>query len=378
MGVAAEQGEQNQALNAEQTYANRPDVSTPWGSLDYTTGSTIDPATGQNVTTWGENVNLSPSEQAALTSQQTIQQGDSNTAQNLLSGIQSQINQPQITAPNEQALTGAGQGIDYNPSMLNGQAEDAVWNQFQNMQLPLQQQQTQATQAQLEAQGLRPGDAAYDTQMANLQNTQYAQDQTAEDQAVTAGQSEAATLFGEGNQAQAQGFGQLATQNSMNNAMISGNLANEASALGLSQSGADYDLNLMNGLLNGQQVSMPSFPSSSQASQAQSANLLQAAEAQGNADLNTYNAQVGNANATDSDIASGLGTAAAAAAFYFSDARLKTDIKRVGTTDDGIPIYTYRFKGSPVVQMGVLAQEVPHLTATSPEGYLMVDYSKVA
>lgn len=42
----------------------------------------------------------------------------------------------------------------------------------------------------------------------------------------------------------------------------------------------------------------------------------------------------------------------------FSDRRLKTDIRRVGETNDGVPIYTFRFKGSPVTQMGVMAQDV--------------------
>lgn len=42
----------------------------------------------------------------------------------------------------------------------------------------------------------------------------------------------------------------------------------------------------------------------------------------------------------------------------FSDARVKEDIRRVGETDEGLGVYTYRYKGSPVTQMGVMAQEV--------------------
>jgi hypothetical protein len=41
-----------------------------------------------------------------------------------------------------------------------------------------------------------------------------------------------------------------------------------------------------------------------------------------------------------------------------SDIRLKEDIRRVGQTDGGLPVYTYRYKGNPVVHMGVMAQEV--------------------
>lgn len=42
----------------------------------------------------------------------------------------------------------------------------------------------------------------------------------------------------------------------------------------------------------------------------------------------------------------------------FSDERVKEDIRRVGETDEGLGVYTYRYKGSPVTQMGVMAQEV--------------------
>jgi hypothetical protein len=67
--------------------------------------------------------------------------------------------------------------------------------------------------------------------------------------------------------------------------------------------------------------------------------------------------------------------------FSFSDERLKEDIKRVGETDDGTPIYTYRYKGDPQVHMGVMAQEVektaPGAVVEHPSGFKMVDYSRV-
>lgn len=55
----------------------------------------------------------------------------------------------------------------------------------------------------------------------------------------------------------------------------------------------------------------------------------------------------------------GLGSIGAAAVpFMFSDKRLKNDIKKVGKTNSGLPIYTYKYKGNDKVQMGVMAQEV--------------------
>lgn len=51
--------------------------------------------------------------------------------------------------------------------------------------------------------------------------------------------------------------------------------------------------------------------------------------------------------------AGGLG-----ALFALSDKRVKTNIKRVGKTDGGLPVYTYKYKGSNTTQMGVMAQDV--------------------
>lgn len=66
---------------------------------------------------------------------------------------------------------------------------------------------------------------------------------------------------------------------------------------------------------------------------------------------------------SQASLASLFGTAIGAGAgiYALSDERVKTDIKEVGTTESGVPVYTYRFKGDPVVRMGVLAQEVEEL-----------------
>ena len=55
-------------------------------------------------------------------------------------------------------------------------------------------------------------------------------------------------------------------------------------------------------------------------------------------------------------IAQGLG--AAGLAFALSDERSKTNIKKVGKTTKGLPIYTFKYKGDNTTQMGVMAQDV--------------------
>lgn len=61
----------------------------------------------------------------------------------------------------------------------------------------------------------------------------------------------------------------------------------------------------------------------------------------------------------------------------FSDERLKMNIRRVGATDDGTPIYTYRYKWGGPTMMGVMAQDVPEAAEMDPSGFLRVDYAKV-
>lgn len=71
---------------------------------------------------------------------------------------------------------------------------------------------------------------------------------------------------------------------------------------------------------------------------------------------------------------------AAAAGDYadWSDRRLKQDIKRVGKTDAGLPLYRYRMKGSKVAKIGVMADEAqqkfPGAVKTDPSGFKKVNY----
>ena len=75
-----------------------------------------------------------------------------------------------------------------------------------------------------------------------------------------------------------------------------------------------------------------------------------------------------------------LGTVASMA-MAFSDKRLKDDIEKVGKTDGGLPIYTFKYKGSPKTQMGVMAQDVkkkkPSALGPVLGGMMTVDYSKI-
>ena len=63
----------------------------------------------------------------------------------------------------------------------------------------------------------------------------------------------------------------------------------------------------------------------------------------------------------------------------FSDRRLKENVKQVGKTNDGLPIYTYNYKGDDKTQMGLMAQDVekkkPEAVGLAA-GFKTVDYDK--
>lgn len=63
-----------------------------------------------------------------------------------------------------------------------------------------------------------------------------------------------------------------------------------------------------------------------------------------------------------------------------SDKRVKEDIQRVGKTDGGLPVYTYRYKGGGPRMMGVMAQDVQKKNPDAVGkigGILAVDYGAV-
>ncbi len=133
------------------------------------------------------------------------------------------------------------------------------------------------------------------------------------------------------------------------------NVALDAIAQGESVLGNEFNraltqravpFNELASLLQGSQVNVP-LPNQ----QAQPIDVLGTAQLQ----QNNLQANASNKAANQRALMGGLFGLGAAA---ISDRRAKTDIKRVGQTDDGLPIYTYRYKWGGPVQMGVMAQEV--------------------
>lgn len=66
--------------------------------------------------------------------------------------------------------------------------------------------------------------------------------------------------------------------------------------------------------------------------------------------------------------------------FALSDIRLKEDLRPIGTTDEGLTIYSFRYKGDPTLHRGVVAQEVREVRPDAVmeiDGFLHVDYGRL-
>jgi hypothetical protein len=141
----------------------------------------------------------------------------------------------------------------------------------------------------------------------------------------------------------------------------------QALAMGL----RNQPLNELNAIRSGSQVTNPTFGNTPQQATTGGADLLTAAQAAYGGNLNAYNANVGQQNATQNSLMQG----ALMAALYMSDRRLKSDIRPLGN-DGRHNWYEYTIFGRR--EIGVLAQEVFHVKPEAvfvhPSGYLMVNY----
>ena len=66
--------------------------------------------------------------------------------------------------------------------------------------------------------------------------------------------------------------------------------------------------------------------------------------------------------------------------YFSSDRRLKEDIRPVGKAENGLTIYSFKYKGSDTETLGLMADEVeklhPEAVGTDADGYKFVDYGR--
>lgn len=130
--------------------------------------------------------------------------------------------------------------------------------------------------------------------------------------------------------------------------------------------------NELQALLGQQQVAQPTLQNFYAP---QGSNFLGAQQLTSNMQSQNYGTQAG----MFGDMVGALGSLGGGA-LAMSDKRAKDDIRKVGKTDEGHNIYAFRYKGSPLMQLGVMAQEVEKKKPDAVKevlGVKFVDYSKV-
>jgi hypothetical protein len=241
-------------------------------------------------------------------------------------------------------LYGEGQtGPDYSqvPGLVSSagdykqfsqEAADAAYNQQARYLDPQVRQQQQALEARLSEQGFVPGTPGYDRAMQNFMDTNARAYAQARDAATTQGFDVGRNYF----------------QSSLSNAQLNNQSASQKLAQLLAERSQPF-----NELASWQDREQVQY---------------------GNA-LDRYNADVASSNANKQAV----GTLLASLGMYFSDARLKEDVVRIGATPAGVPVYSYTIFGRR--ETGVLAQELqktqPEAVSQHESGYLVVDYRKV-
>jgi hypothetical protein len=141
-------------------------------------------------------------------------------------------------------------------------------------------------------------------------------------------------------------------------------------------------INEISALLSGSQVSQPGFTNTPTPGVAPT-DVIGANQQSLNQQNVGYQGQLASNNAMMSGLF-GLGSAALGgwgmSGFKTSDRRAKTDIKKVGKLDNGQPVYKYRYKGSGLMELGLMAQDVekdiPEAVVTAPSGLMAVDYDR--
>lgn len=497
-GAAKQQAQSSKEVTNMQTWANRPSQQTPWGSVDWKTEAVVDPATGQKVTQWTQQYNLTPEAQKALDSQMAVQQGRSDLAQSFMGRVADEYSRPfdwgsmpqrgeNVGLSQFQTLQGGspqlrtdvatenaqriGQAPDLRSDLRTQRVQNRV-NLSDNGQLqatddaarqrieqglfermaPMHERQQSALEVKLANQGITPGSAAYkraiqdlgdqqsrerydalqtagseiqrnqqmalgnrqqltneDLSTANLYNTANQQRFGQDLQALQFGNNALKDMYGMNlqgtalnnaaiqqdfgqrlsaagfynqanqnqqgldmnraqfnNQTAQQQFDQAMRQSQYQNQLRSAAIAEEAQRRGMS-------LNEMNALLTGQQVGMQQMPQFNAAAASQATNYLDAAKLQNDYNWDKYNAQAQQSNS----MMSGIGSLAGAA-MMFSDKRLKKILCKVGEKS-GFNLYRFKYLGSDVEHIGVIAQEVqkmrPDLVERHANGFLMVNYA---
>lgn len=264
--AAEKTAESSKEVTNMQTWANRPDQVTPYGSTTWAPEDVVDPATGQHVTKWTQTTTLTPESQKALEDQFAVTSGRSDIARDLLPRAQQEYSQQMdwsqfqdlADTPQAQAFSQMPTASSYSPEDIQrsiqtntynpvnfqqsldtsglqnvdpsqryySEAGDALMQQFDARNNPQNERDTAALDTTLRNRGLKPGDVAYDRELQKLRQSQSDARTNASFQASQLAGQEAQRMYGMDSATRAQQFGEVQSQ---------GNFANQAAQSELAQ-----------------------------------------------------------------------------------------------------------------------------------------------
>lgn len=315
--AAKKEGEANvQAAIAQALLAQRGQV-TPFGTLSYNqTGTARVPGVGAqpgfNIPTYSSTTNLTPE------GNQLVQSDLRRRI--LLAGLATDLT--------GQASDALGDPLDFGglPADYSQAAADATYNREKRYLDPQWEQGEEAERTRLANSGfVDPRSEGYGRAISNFFANRDRAYGAARERAVGTGSTEGLT-------ARKQAIAELLAKRSQPLAELSS-------------------------VTGGAAPPIPQFDATT-GQAIQGTQFLDAASARGAADQAGYAQDVAAYNNMVSGLF-GLGGAAIIGSMMgASDERIKEDIRRVGTLDNGLGVYLFRFKGDPKIQMGVMAQEV--------------------
>lgn len=387
----------SEKVTNQQTWANRPDQRTPWGTESWNATPTKDPVTGETVNKWTQTTNLNAESQRALDSQLALTSGRSELASSLLPRAQQEFGNAMdwsqfqdmdgnLSPENLQRSisTDGMQNVDGSQKYYD-KAEDAVYNKWSNRQEPRMQAEMDRNRTQLYNQGLKEGDAAYEQQMKLLRENQNDAREQAQLGATTAAGAEAQRMQGMDTSLRGQQFGERQGQGAFANTAANQAFGQQQAAAGFQNTARQaqiaeemqrrgFSLNEINAILTGQQVGMPSMPGFQGATKSETTDYSGAAK-------NQYSAAQDAANAQNAGLNSLMGAAGSlgSTAMMFSDRRLKENIVPLFRWK-GLQFYSYTYISQFIPRIGVMADEVAHIPGAvhrHPSGYDMVDYGVI-
>lgn len=275
--VAYQQAQAEKEALAYQNQVNRPTQVTPWGTSKWT----IDPETGEST----QNVTLDPVDQQALDYQQQTGRDLSRTAANLTGRVAGDLSNP-VDYGN---FRNYGELDDFDTRRQT--AEDAAYGRATSRLDPYWDQKQQEMEVKLMSQGLVPGDEAYDNAMGNLNRAQNDAYALAQADSVAAGRAESDLAF-------RQELGTAEFDNTTRQSQIAEELQRRG-----------WTINEINALISGRSVGMPEIPEFSSSGRYQAPDLMGAAQAGYQGELDQYNSE----QAALSGVFSGIGGVAKAA-----------------------------------------------------------------